>query len=170
MLPTKHLQIKTIKQVSLKWVFPKFYKTLVSYTKKLLYVFQCAEYTNVEVGIWPRCSLVNCINSADCPNLEYNSMSVNRIIKCWRMLGTHGHWAVRVLWHLLKHGIYNNNGDLWGPETPMPGAVHLAVELSLPVLAVSLLRLEFEHPTVCMQDESSNRLIHRSIYWVWNFN
>ena len=47
------------------------------------------------------------------------------------MLGTYGHWAVRV--HLLRHGPTVYNGHLRGPVTLTPNAERLTVELLLPV-------------------------------------
>ena len=54
------------------------------------------------------------------------------------MLGTLGHRAVRVLAvpHLLWAYIYSSH--FRGPVTLTPNAEHLAVELSLPVLILSL--------------------------------
>ena len=52
--------------------------------------------------------------------------------KFWLMLGTHGHWAVRVYFsvpHPLWHGASVNNGHLRGTVTLTPIAERLAVEL-----------------------------------------
>ena len=54
------------------------------------------------------------------------------------MLGTYGHWAVKVLKRstttVTRASVYINNGRLRGPVTLTPVAERLAVELSLPVL------------------------------------
>ena len=88
--------------------------------------------------------------------------------KFWPMLGTHGHWAVRVLYvpHLLWHGASVNHCHLRGTVTLTHIAERLAVELSLPVgirtpnlpLAngfyyLILSRLGFEHPTFRLRDQ-----------------
>ena len=84
----------------------------------------------------------------------------------WPMLGTYGHWAVRVPSpHLLWHGAFIYNGQLQGPVTLTPNAECLAVDLSLPVITLS--RLEFEHPTFRLQNERSNPLRHRRGLFKW---
>ena len=52
------------------------------------------------------------------------------------LLGTYGHFAVKVLIHLLRHGASVYYGHLRGPMTltPVADRERLAVELSLHVL------------------------------------
>ena len=66
--------------------------------------------------------------------------------KFWPMLGTHGHWVLRVLkratplWH--RASVYE--GYLWGSLTLTPIVEHLGVELSLTVFCELVLsRLGF---------------------------
>ena len=62
--------------------------------------------------------------------------------KFWPSLGTHGHWAVRVLWRptpFVTLNIRLYDGHLRGLVTFRPVAGRLAVELSLPVLNLRLM-------------------------------
>ena len=86
--------------------------------------------------------------------------------KFWPILGTHGHWAVRVL--KLAYHTYCDMGhplimiiseDTWHSHL-LPSVC--TVELSLSVITTGLLRLRFEHSTFRLRGEHSNRLHCRS--------
>ena len=81
--------------------------------------------------------------------------------KFWHMLGTYGHWAVRVVFRaaptVARGSVYN--GHLRGPVTLTPITYCLAVQRSLPDLGLS--RLAFELPTLRLRGERSNRLSYR---------
>ena len=85
----------------------------------------------------------------------------------WPMLGTHGHWSVRLLsvQHLLWHGASVYNVHLRGPVTLMHTCCWaFGSGASLPVFfALGMSRLGFEHPTFCWRGESSNWLRHRHV-------
>ena len=57
--------------------------------------------------------------------------------KFWLILGTHCHWAVRILQRVIKHLLWHEASVYYdhirGPETLTPVAERLAVQLSLPV-------------------------------------
>ena len=82
--------------------------------------------------------------------------------KFWPMLGTLGHWAVKVLQRatptVTRASVHN--GHLRGPVTLARIAKRLAVELSLPVLDLGLLWLGFEHLTFRLRGPRSNPLRH----------
>ena len=64
--------------------------------------------------------------------------------KCWPVLGTHCHWAVRVLQRATPTvtGASVYNGHLRGPKTLTPVAERFAVELSLPDIKTYILILD----------------------------
>ena len=85
--------------------------------------------------------------------------------KCWPLFGTHGHWAMSVLFfsvpHLLWHRAsvnYGNHEDLWRPHL-MPSVWRWCCHY--PFLRLSLSRLGFVHPTFRKQGNRFNRLCLR---------
>ena len=80
------------------------------------------------------------------------------------MLGTHGHWAVRVInaQHPLWHGASIHNGHPRGPMTLTPIAERLAVKLSLTVFTTKVCRgWDSNTQQICLRYDSSNPLRHR---------
>ena len=71
------------------------------------------------------------------------------------ILGTHGHWAIRMQ-HLLWQGVSAFYGHHRGPVTITTVAERLAIELSL----LGLSHLWFIHPTIRMWNKRSNRPGH----------
>ena len=77
-----------------------------------------------------------CLFGVYCPTREFlTQMETSPLpakgCKFWPMLGTYGHWAVRV--HLLQHGPTVYNGHLRGTVSLTPNAERLALGLLLPV-------------------------------------
>ena len=89
----------------------------------------------------------------------------------WPMLGTHDHWAVRVLYsvpHALWHGASVYNGNLRGLVTLKPIGERLAVKLSLPVLRDKSVGGEIWTPqTSRSKGQRSNPLRRGPVYYVF---
>ena len=83
----------------------------------------------------------------------------------WPMLGTNGHWAVRVPWHATPTVTQDIRFIHWWSPPTHDTHTYSRVLGSGAVTScfkdVGLLQLGFEHPTFCLWGECFNRLRHR---------
>ena len=81
---------------------------------------------------------------------------------CWRVLGTHGHWAVMnfIVPHQLWHGASVYNGHLRGLLTLTLIAEQFSMDLSLPVF-MTIFRRGWDsntQPSACEANSLTNKL------------